>query len=283
MILFIPCEKDEQVADIDSAVTSRVGAQHHTCFITLLEAKVNSLTEMPGKQVSSHESRHEGMMTSRLNVFLPSYHSVLVSVDSRTILPHGESTSATFIARLARGASQAEWYQFLARYGEPILSIARRHGLQQADCDDVLQDSMIEVTRSMKGFDSSRGRFRNYLRQIVLRVTYRKVRQKYAESGQQPLDEHRIVGTRRLLACEHGEDVWEDEWRRYHVRQALRTIESEFSELNRTAFMMCTAHGQSPQHVAELLGISVDQVYQAKSRILRRLHAVIELQVAEEG
>lgn len=197
------------------------------------------------------------------------------------MLPESQSTSATFVARLAGGANQAQWYEFLARYGELILSTARRHGLQAADCDDVLQDSLIEMTRSLKGFryDRSRGRFRDYLRRIVLRATYRRIRQKYARGSQQPLDDQ-ADGANRPAS---SEDVWELEWRRYHVRQALRTIEAEFSELNRTAFSMCTAHGQSPQTVAGLLGISADQVYQARSRILKRLLAVIEQQVAREG
>lgn len=195
-------------------------------------------------------------------------------------LPNCESTSATFLTRLARGSDQAQWYEFLARYGQLILSIARRHGLQPSDCEDVLQDSLIQVTRSIKGFhyEPSRGRFRDYLRQIVLRATYRRIRQKYAEGSQQPVDDP----SPRRPKCGSGEDVWEIEWRRHHVRQALRTIEVEFSEMNRNAFMMCVSHEQTPHAVAEALHISVDQVYQAKSRILKRLLSLIEQQVAEE-
>jgi RNA polymerase sigma factor (sigma-70 family) len=197
-------------------------------------------------------------------------------------LPNGQATSATFLARLAHGPDQAQWYEFLARYGELILSIARRHGLQRSDCEDVLQESLLEMTRSIEGFryDPSRGRFRNYLRQIVTRATYRRIRQKYAASRQQSTNDCDVAAPTEL---EHGEAVWELEWRRHHVRQALRTIEAEFSELNRTAFMMCVCHGGSPLAVAESLGISVDQVYQTKSRILKRLLAVIEQQIAEEG
>jgi RNA polymerase sigma factor (sigma-70 family) len=197
-------------------------------------------------------------------------------------LPNGEATSATFLTRLAQGQDQAQWYEFLARYGELILSIARRHGLQPSDCEDVLQDSLIEMTRSMDGFqyDPSRGRFRTFLRQVVLRATYRRIRQKYAAGSQQHTNDTDVVAT---TESESGETVWELEWRRHHVRQALRTIEAEFSALNRTAFMMCVCHERSPLAVAESLGISVDQVYQAKSRILKRLLAVIEQQIAEEG
>lgn len=204
------------------------------------------------------------------------------------MLPSGQATSPTFVARLARcgdAVDQAQWFEFLARYGELILSIARRHGLQRADCDDVLQDSLIEVTRSLESFeyDRARGRFRNYLRQVVLRATYRKIRQKYVANSQQYLEDFPGATEIEPGAGGDGEDMWELEWRRHHVRQALRTIEAEFNESNRTAFIMCTAQEHSPHAVAELLGISVDQVYQAKSRILKRLQAVIEQQVAQEG
>jgi DNA-directed RNA polymerase specialized sigma24 family protein len=113
----------------------------------------------------------------------------------------------------------------------------------------------------------------------VLRTIYRHFRQKSAISTQSIREDQTHAGT-----PEHqSDDLWEDEWRRYHVQRALAAIESEFSEMNRLAFLFSTVRSQPVQGVAEALGISVDQVYQAKSRILKRVAELVEQQVKEEG
>jgi DNA-directed RNA polymerase specialized sigma24 family protein len=49
------------------------------------------------------------------------------------------------------------------------------------------------------------------------------------------------------------------------------------------AFRRYGVEGVSVAATAEELGLSVDQVYQAKSRIVRRLAELVAEQVAEEG
>ena len=77
--------------------------------------------------------------------------------------------------------------------------------------------------------------------------------------------------------------AWEDEWREYHLRQAMRTVEVEFNAADRAAFDAYVLEGRDAREVAASLDLSVDQVYQAKSRILKRLSVLVEQQVSEEG
>ena len=63
----------------------------------------------------------------------------------------------------------------------------------------------------------------------------------------------------------------------------MRVIESEYNDADVAAFRQYGVAGRSANEVAGELGVSVDSVYQAKSRILKRLSAIIEQQVAEEG
>jgi len=60
-------------------------------------------------------------------------------------------------------------------------------------------------------------------------------------------------------------------------------IDTEFNERDRAAFELCAIGGRQPNSVAAELGMSIDAVYQAKSRILKRLTVIIESQVTEEG
>jgi RNA polymerase sigma-70 factor, ECF subfamily len=79
------------------------------------------------------------------------------------------------------------------------------------------------------------------------------------------------------------ERSWEAEWRQYHLRLAMARIRAEFNAQDVAAFEAYAAASQAAGEVASKLGLSVDQVYQAKSRILRRLKALIAEQTADEG
>ena len=76
---------------------------------------------------------------------------------------------------------------------------------------------------------------------------------------------------------------WESEWRQYHLRIAMKTIEVEFGSADRAAFQQYAIEGVDVKKTAETVGLSVDQVYQSKSRIMRRLSELIAAQTREEG
>jgi RNA polymerase sigma-70 factor (ECF subfamily) len=194
---------------------------------------------------------------------------------------HFYTTHATLLARLTEGIDPAVWREFVDRYGELIRSFARRQGLQPADCDDCLQDVLLSLTRAMPGFvyDPAKGKFRSYLKTIALRGIFKKKLQARGPVGVAHIEE----ATQAACTDRDVEEGWEAEWRQYHMRLAMRTIEVEFGSADRQAFERYAVGGEEASVVASELGLSVDQVYQAKSRILRRLTALIERQVQDEG
>jgi len=193
---------------------------------------------------------------------------------------YAQTTHSTLIARLAAATDDGAWREFCVRYGDLIHNVARHRGLQPTDGDDVLQDVLLALRKAMPNFryDRSRGTFRGYLKTVTLHAIYARSRQKRGES---PLPDWRAASE------PSGDDafdaVWEAQWRQYHLRQAMRTIEVEFNEPDRIAFARYGVDGEPVREVARELGLSVDQVYQAKSRILKRLTTLIAEQVAEEG
>jgi len=194
----------------------------------------------------------------------------------------GQSTThASLLMRLSEGADKAAWVEFFDRYSELIRGFARRQNVSPTECDDILQDVLVSLTRAMPGFsyDPARGKFRSYLKTVVLRAIFRRSRQTL---GNVPLE-----SVEALVSEQAGEDateaLWETEWRQFHLRLAMKTISAEFNPLDREAFERYALAGDDARVTADSLGISVDHVYQAKSRILRRIEALIEAQVAEEG
>jgi len=191
------------------------------------------------------------------------------------------TTHASLLERLAQGDDAPAWREFSDRYGELIRSFARRRGLQPSDCDDVMQDVMLAVTRNMPGFDydPARGRFRGYLKTIAVRAIIRKQFQKRGEPGNELLEESFDEAARDDAVDEQ----WEQEWRQHHLRVAMQAARQEFNEADVAAFELYAGQGRPAEEVARELGMSVDSVYQAKSRMLRRLRELVAQQVAEEG
>ncbi|NOX57946.1 MAG: sigma-70 family RNA polymerase sigma factor [Planctomycetes bacterium] len=191
------------------------------------------------------------------------------------------TTHITLLERVGNVGDESAWNEFYARYGPLIRNFARRRHVGLADVDDIVQDVLLTLTKSMRDFkyDPARGKFRSYLKTLVVRSVYRKTFQK-----KQPVLLEDIDGA--VDASEgdvESEAMWEEEWRQYHVRQAMRVIAVEYNEQDRNAFELYAAQGRGAQDTAEVLGLNVDQVYKAKSRILSRLAELIDAQVAEEG
>jgi RNA polymerase sigma factor (sigma-70 family) len=191
------------------------------------------------------------------------------------------TTHATLIARVAGGGDNAAWDEFCARYADVLRGFALRQGLQTADADDVVQEGFMALRSALPRFeyDPAKGKFRSYLKTVALHAIFKQRRQK---RGQVALGEIEEL-TRAADVDETVERVWDEEWRQYHLKQAMKTIETEFGAPDRQAFQMYALDGQDARKTAEVLNMSMDQVYQAKSRILKRLGQVIEQQVAEEG
>lgn len=185
------------------------------------------------------------------------------------------NTHVSLLARLSAGADVRAWADFQSRYGDLIRAVCVRRGLQAADVDDVFQDVLVALTRSMAEFryDPERGRFRSYLRTVVSHAISRRMRQSEGAARLSTTEE----------PAEIEESLWDEEWRQHHFRAAMRTVEQEFNATDLGAFRMYALEGRPPERVGEELGMTRDAVYQAKSRVLRRLTALIEERVREEG
>lgn len=191
------------------------------------------------------------------------------------------TTHASLLARLSKGSDRAAWAEFHDRYADLIRGFASRQGVQSNECDDVLQDALLALTQAMPGFvyDPAKGKFRSYLKTVVLHIIYRKSFQKKGIVSLENLESLTASGTND----ETVESQWEAEWRQYHLRLAMKTIAIEFNKNDLGAFERFGLAGEPAAQVAEALEMTPGQVYQAKSRILKRLGELIDEQVQDEG
>jgi RNA polymerase sigma-70 factor (ECF subfamily) len=73
-----------------------------------------------------------------------------------------------------------------------------------------------------------------------------------------------------------GDAFWEKDYRSQLVGRALELMQSHFQPATWKACWECVVNGRSPVEVAAQLGISVNAVYIAKSRVLSRLRQELD-------
>jgi RNA polymerase sigma-70 factor (ECF subfamily) len=191
-------------------------------------------------------------------------------------------TSAHLISRIRDGKDTSAWGRFVYVYEPLVLSVCRKHGLQQADAADLVQDVFAAVARAMPRFsyDAARGSFRSWL----VKVTRSKLATHFQKRCRRVATvTSESVG--RLAHCEERPEIERDESldERWSLFDRVRNeIRPEFRPKTWTAFWLTAMQGFTNEDVAEYLGISVQAVYIAKSRVLKRLRARVQEQTADD-
>jgi RNA polymerase sigma-70 factor (ECF subfamily) len=184
-----------------------------------------------------------------------------------------ELTSASLLERLRHQADPADWQRLTAIYRPWLVSWLRRHGMGDADAEDLVQDILVVVLHELPFFQHNRkaGAFRAWLRTIAVN----RLRDALRARSYRPT----ATGDSAFLdQLEQLEDptsvlskVWELEHDRHIIGRLLAMIEPDFQPVTWQAFRGVMLDGQSPRETAARLGISVNAVLLAKSRILARL------------
>lgn len=182
------------------------------------------------------------------------------------------STSASLLRR-AREHDPEAWQRLTRLYGPMVYGWSRRCGLQDHDAADAVQEVFRSVAIHLDDFRRSRpgDSFRGWLWTIC--------RNKIRDHFRQLADSPQATGgsaQQQNLQKVPDSPPWDDsnsaETERSRLfKRVLPIIEAEFPPHQWQAFLGVIAEDKSPADVADALGISVWSVYQAKSRILRRL------------
>ncbi|MGB7342758.1 MAG: sigma-70 family RNA polymerase sigma factor [Pirellulaceae bacterium] len=170
------------------------------------------------------------------------------------------------------------WSRLVHTFGPIVYRWCRTSGVSESDSPDLVQDVFASVARGIPDFQRQKdsGSFRSWLATI----TRNRVRDYFRRQSRQ---QSAAGGTEALQFLQQQADAVDDSICGDSidsplVRRVLESVRSEFEQTTWHAFWLTTIESQSPSVVAETTGRSVASVYQAKSRILRRLRqAMAEL------
>jgi RNA polymerase sigma-70 factor (ECF subfamily) len=181
-------------------------------------------------------------------------------------------TSISLLDRLRVQSDAASWERFVALYAPLLLRWLRRQGVRPQDADDLVQEVLGVVVREVPAFRHNRrpGAFRAWLHAILLN----RLRAFWRAREAQPV----AVGGPSALEVEQREGpedelrrLWDQEHDGHVLRCLMELVEPEFAPATWQAFRRVTLEGQPAGVVARELGLSVNSVWLAKSRVLRRL------------
>jgi RNA polymerase sigma-70 factor (ECF subfamily) len=181
------------------------------------------------------------------------------------------TTPASLLTRLREGPSGPAWSRFLDLYSPLLFAWAYRLGLSDPDVADLVQEVLATLVEQLPRFryDPSRS-FRAWLKTVLLNGwrKHRARRTRLFGAGDEALDQVSEADPRLELD--------EAEYRSHLVARALAVMQAEFEPSTWRACWEFVVADRPAAEVATELGLSVNAVYLAKSRVLRRLRAELE-------
>ena len=186
-------------------------------------------------------------------------------------------TRASLILRLQDANDIAAWDEFAEVYAPVVFRSARRIGLQAADADDVVQEVLSAVARSVKDWIArdDRGAFRAWLyriaRNIAIDFLTRRKHRPWAGGGDEAAGVLNVVEATANVSSQFDIEV-----RREIFMRASEMVRSRVNETTWQAFHRTAVIGQPIDTVAAQLGVSVGSVYIARSRVMKQLQNAVK-------
>jgi RNA polymerase sigma factor (sigma-70 family) len=195
--------------------------------------------------------------------------------------PSESATRPSLLLRLRDAADADSWQAFVKTYAPLIYSYCRSRGIQDADAADIAQEVLKQVAQSMRTFEyrPERGRFRDWLGTVTRHKLARFLRKQ--ERALRGAGGDEALGDLGQVVAPEADSEWTAEFNAQILRVALERIRPEFETRTWRAFERVWQDNQPALATARELGLSIDKVYAAKSRVLKRLREEI-LMLAED-
>lgn len=185
-------------------------------------------------------------------------------------------TTRQSVLQRVRAGQEVGWEEFHRMYRPLIHLRGRDRGLSSSELDVLVQDVMMTFFRGEKvaKYDSQKARFRSFLKTIIDRRAIDILRRRRNHESIDDLAEKGV----HLESPDFGdmEEGWDKAWYDHLLKQATQIVRTEVDDLTYDAFEMTVFKGIAPKEVAEKLGMTAQNVYVIRHRMLRRLKETVE-------
>ncbi len=183
------------------------------------------------------------------------------------------STTTELLDGLHETRNNIAWGEFDRRYRPILIAFLRRAGLGSADAADVAQDALTRFVQEYREgrYDRTRGRLRTWLIAIA---RYRLLDLRRADARRRETRGESALGD--VPTEDEAEAIWDAEQRRYIFEQAIATLREtgRFDDRTIAAFDRVVLGNEPVATVAAELGLSAQEIYNAKNRVVSRLREI---------
>jgi RNA polymerase sigma factor (sigma-70 family) len=183
-------------------------------------------------------------------------------------------TRRSLLSRLKNWDDAESWRDFFDTYWRLIYSVAIKAGLNDAEAQDVVQETVLSVARRMPNFkyDPAVGSFKSWLLLITRRRIadhFRKRRRGDARCEPIPDNASETAFLERVLDPAGGdlEAVWAAEWDKNILDRAIDRVKRKVDPKQFQIFDCYVLKEWPVKEIRRILGVSDSQVYLAKHRI----------------
>ncbi|HYE33667.1 MAG TPA: sigma-70 family RNA polymerase sigma factor [Methylomirabilota bacterium] len=181
-----------------------------------------------------------------------------------TFLP----TRQSLLSRLRSWDNHESWTEFFNSYGKLIYTVAKSAGLNDAEAQDVVQETILSVAQEMPGFryDPAKGSFKGWLKLVTRRRIADYFRSRRVER-------EKVVSQGPGEALEEEQwsneldDLWEQQWQQTLIVRALEKVRKQVSARQYQIFDLNVLKEAPASEVAKILGVNLAQIYLAKHRV----------------
>ena len=181
-------------------------------------------------------------------------------------------TRPSLLIRVRDPADHAAWREFVEIYRPVILRLAEHKGLQAADAEDIAQEVLVTVAKSVEQWehDPKRAKFRTWLHCVANNAALDALTRKKPDRGSGDAALEAVLDQRESKGGP-GSDFLRLEYRREVFRWAARHVRPEFRPETWDAFWLTAVERRSVEAVAEELAKDAGAIYAARSRVMRRI------------
>lgn len=199
--------------------------------------------------------------------------------EDRELIP----TRQTLLSRLKDKDNQESWREFFDTYWRLIYATAIKSGLSDAEAQDVVQETVIRVARTIPEFDynPAGGSFKKWL----LNLTHWRIADQI-RNRQPGIDcegDSDGSGEPWTDTMEHLPDpapswieaYWNEEWEQNIAAVAIERVKRKVDPKQYQIFDLSVLREWPAKKVAEILHISAARVYMVKNRVA----SVVKLEI----
>lgn len=192
-------------------------------------------------------------------------------------------TQHSLVARLKEHPCDSDWERFYRLYEKPILAVATARGLSEADCHDVLQETMVRMCRhGFARYDPTR-RFTPFLFGIAKDCALDALRRRARRNSHElPVDASEATSSNQLKnpadKTMNPAAAAEMQGQVSLVGVALDFLlqHQTFAPKTVQMFKALVFEQRNPNDVAKTFATSRGNVDQAKSAVLRKLRPMYD-------